>query len=421
MSLFLINPFINRLQTYSFGSPLGTTSQYEAQSVSVAFSAFNTGPITIYFKIVTVTGTVGDADFSSPANPVTQGWTQTLAYSAAQGSWNTSFNINLVNDGLTETESFRIEARINSQSGELVATSGTVTILDIPSGESSYTTAGTYSFTVPAGVTAISAVAVGSGHAGIKTSSGGGAGGQGGSLRWTSSIAVTPGEVLTVFVGAARTSPEVNSFDYYFTDAAKGQSSYISRGATILLRGAGGARTDNVGEGGGNGGVLPGMPPNTYPNQVTGMSGGGGGAGGYSGNGGRGAVEAGGADNISTNGSGGGGGGGGSSTVGGGGGGVGILGAGASGTAGQSLQFEQNGASGYRGTAATGGSGGTSGERVYAYISPNPADARGRGGQYGAGAGGMYGGISLSGTPVSGGGAVRIIWGPGRSYPNNAA
>jgi len=419
MSLFLINPFINRLQTYSFGSPLGTTSQYEAQSVSVAFSAFNTGPITIYFKIVAVTGTVVDADFSSPANPVTQGWTQTLAYSAAQGSWNTSFNINLVNDGLTETESFRIEARINSQSGELVATSGTVTILDIPSGESSYTTAGTYSFTVPAGVTAISAVAVGSGHAGIKPSSSSGAGGPGGSLRWTSSIAVTPGEVLTVFVGAGRTSPEFNSFDYYLTDAAKGQSSYVSRGATILLRGAGGGRSDNVGEGGGDGGNVPGYPP--FPMQRSGFSSGGGGAGGYSGNGGTAAITAFDPALASTNGSGGGGGGGGAASIGGGGGGVGILGAGASGTAGQSLGFESNPGGGYRGTAATGGSGGTSGERVYAYLSPNPADARGRGGAYGAGAGGMFGGISYTGTPVSGGGAVRIIWGPGRSYPNNAA
>ena len=283
--------------------------------------------------------------------------------------------------------------------------------------EAAYTSAGTYSFTVPGGVTAISAVAVGSGHVGLKASSGAGAGGPGGSLRWSSSIAVTPGEVLTVFVGAARVSPEVNSFDNYFTTNGKGQSSYIARGATILLRGAGGGLSDSVGQGGGDGGGLQGFPPYPDTGGDRNSSSGGGGAGGYSGNGGRGAISKGYFD--STAGAGGGGGGGGAAGVSGGGGGVGILGAGANGTAGQSLNFSENGPS-YLGAAATGGSGGSSGQAPFAYIGPNPTNSRGQGGTYGGGAGGFYGGVGHTGVPISGGGAVRIVWG-GRSYPNNAA
>ena len=281
--------------------------------------------------------------------------------------------------------------------------------------EATYTSAGTYSFTVPGGVTAISAVAVGSGHMGVRSSSGGGGGGPGGSLRWSSSIAVTPGETLTVFVGAARVAPSVNSFDTYFTASGKGQSSYIARGGTILLRGAGGGLSDSVGEGGGNGGSLQGFP--TYPLQESGIASGGGGAGGYSGDGGRGAIALNYYD--STDGSGGGGGGGGASTIAGGGGGVGIYGAGASGTRGTSLGYS---GSGNRGTAATGGSGGSSGQAVWSGGSyPNPSNARAQGGAYGGGAGGLgYTDLGATGNPTSGGGAVRIVWG-GRSYPNNAA
>jgi hypothetical protein len=43
-----------------------------------------------------------------------------------------------------------------------------------------------------------------------------------------------------------------------------------------------------------------------------------------------------------------------------------------------------------------------------------------QGGTYGGGAGGMYGSVRHTGVPISGGGAVRIVWG-GKSYPNNAA
>lgn len=246
------------------------------------------------------------------------------------------------------------------------ATRGSVFAL--AKGQQLFTASGT--FTVPAGVTSISAVAVGRGGA---TPSGSTYGGGGGALSYSNAVAVTPGESLDVVIDTA--------------------SSRVLRGATELLKavvgaagdttGAGGAAASGVGDvrrsGGQGAGAFDGR--------------GGGGAAGYSGDGGAGGIGY----NPGASGAGGGGGGGGggasSFASGGGGGGVGVLGEGASGAGGI--------AGGYRGDGGSGGTGGT--------VTPT-------GGAYGGGAGTLY-----FGSGTGGGGAVRIIWGLGRSFPNNAA
>ena len=106
-----------------------------------------------------------------------------------------------------------------------------------PTGQQAYTTAGTYSFVVPTNVTSICAVTVGGGGSGGDSASGysGGAGGAGG-LSWKNNIAVTPGETLTVVVGARGV----------ITSPINGGQSSISRSATQLVYA-------NGGNGGGNG------------------------------------------------------------------------------------------------------------------------------------------------------------------------
>jgi len=64
-------------------------------------------------------------------------------------------------------------------------------------GEAVYTTPGTYTFNVPANVTSISAFAVGAGGSG-----GTSGGGSGGGTAWMSGFAVSPGDAITVTVGA---------------------------------------------------------------------------------------------------------------------------------------------------------------------------------------------------------------------------
>ena len=290
---------------------------------------------------------------------------------------------------------------------------------NVTQGQQAYTTAGTYTFVVPAGVTSISGVCVGAGASGSDA--------RGGLLSYSNNIATTPGESLTVVVPA--------------------DTSYasLSRGATALIRArGGGSGGTDVGDFTGVGG----SPRDTNGSFVTS---GGGGASGYTnadgyqvgqnalggwGGGGAGAVTAG------IGGAGGGGGRGGENSVtnqyvdivdifsaSGGGGGVGLLGLGSNGAAGTSRSSPST----LGGGGGGGGSGGDSGTSGGNGNSGNG----GVGGAFGgAGGRGVFtqtyvwdenlqeyvGDSSYEGTHGSGGvGGVRIMWGTGRSYPSNAA
>lgn len=285
-------------------------------------------------------------------------------------------------------------------------------------GQTAYTTAGTYCFVAPGGVTSVSVVAVGGGGPFsaynecafqcpnyFRTGPGGGGGG---GLGYKNNITVVPGNSYTVVVGAGGIAPSgfntapTNGGQSYFISAATVRGGGGTGGATQGSAGIGGTKT---GDGGGNGGA-GGTPSGVYP-------GSGGGAGGYSGNGGAGV-------SIAINGNAGAGGGGGSAgfTYGsnvGGSGGVGLLGAGA------------NGAGGTTTSCATspggGGSGGASGG-VGACMG-NPIGSKGgAGGAYGGAMGSSnYGGWVCTGTAfassAAGVGAVRIIYpGDTRSFPS---
>jgi hypothetical protein len=72
-----------------------------------------------------------------------------------------------------------------------------------PKGQIAYTSAGTFNFTVPLGVTSISAVAIGAGRgsrASLTFGGNPGISGAGGCLVYSNNISVTPGEVLTAVV-----------------------------------------------------------------------------------------------------------------------------------------------------------------------------------------------------------------------------
>ena len=63
-------------------------------------------------------------------------------------------------------------------------------------GQQEYTTAGTYTWVCPAGVTSVSVVCIGGGG------TGGAYGGSGGSLAYKNNITVSPGTSYTIIVGA---------------------------------------------------------------------------------------------------------------------------------------------------------------------------------------------------------------------------
>jgi hypothetical protein len=274
-----------------------------------------------------------------------------------------------------------------------------------PVGQEVFTSNGT--FTVPAGVTQVSAVVIGGGGGG--GNSGGnflgqssGAGGGAGGLSY-GTFSVTPGETLTVNVGSGGG-----------VDSSGGSSSIVRSSTTLLqgsggggggsntFEGSGGGSSGTERDGGGSGGAGGEGSMGIFSNAPDG-GGAGGGAGGYSGNGGVGGGDGG----SGSGGSGGSGGGGGAGSTnddgGGGGGGVGLLGEGSNGSAGSS------GSPGTGGGAGSGGSNGSNGS----------SDDAGSGGNYGAGGGGGGGTTTANGNGAAGGaGAARIIWGTGRSYPS---
>lgn len=223
-------------------------------------------------------------------------------------------------------------------------------------------------FVVPIGVTSVCAVVVSGGKRGStgSTGTGSGTGGNGGGLAYKNNILVTPGQSYSVVVS----NDDNNPISYFIS-----QSTVSATPISII--GDGGGLGGSGGRGGGGSGY---------------HGGGGGGAGGYAGNGGSGGVynksstiPSGSADAGSGGASGG--------TKGRGGGGVGLFGIGVTGF----------GASG----GGIGGSGGGNG------------NDSGQGGLYGGGGAGGYG-TSGSGY-LGGGGAVRIIWGFGKNFPNNAS
>jgi hypothetical protein len=239
----------------------------------------------------------------------------------------------------------------------------------ISNGQQAYTSAGTYSWVAPAGVTSVSVVCVGAGGGGGYGTGSAWCGAAGGNLRYVNNITVVPATSYTVVVGSGGTNWRTTG---NYNGTAGGSSTF--NGSSVIATGGGpgggtaGTSTSsgNVGSGG-NGGA-----------GSADVDGGGGGAGGYSGNGGAGSGNAG---------AGGGGAGGSSGSGGYGGGGVGLLGQGASGA-----------------SANAGGSGGNNGGNGSTGSAGSPA-AYQVGGFYGGGGGAGYGG----GPGANG--AVRIIWG----------
>lgn len=282
--------------------------------------------------------------------------------------------------GLTAGTSYTFKAQATNGNGygTLSAASNSVTATLTTC--ATYTTAGSYSWVAPTGVTSVAVVAIGGGAYGCYN--GTYAGGPGGGLGYKNGVSVTPGNSYTVVVGTAGNGCCGGG------GGRKGTDSYFINTSTV--KGGGGAQTGTglggtyTGDGGGNGGN-----GGLYAGGLT-SGPGGGGAGGYSGNGGNGGatlIGRPGSAGAACSGAGGGGGAGyrgccGCNRPGGMGGGVGIYG---------------------KGTTGAGGTGG--------YPTPNT-----NGGFGGAGSGGsnaLYGGGGGYGrccAGQNGRGAVRIVW-----------
>ena len=255
-------------------------------------------------------------------------------------------------------------------------------------GQQAFTTPGTHTWTCPAGVYSVCVVCIGGGG------TGGAYGGSGGSLAYKNNITVTPGQTYTIVVG--NTNSQISGSPYSFTAESSSAFGTVASGGEGGYSGSSTSTFKSIGsnyDGGGRGGLAS---SDWFVSGYGYKGGAGGGAGGYSGDGGNGGegVTGAGGDTAPTAGSGGGGGGGMPPTSGssGSGGGTGIFGEGPSGAAGTASS--PNG---------KGGSGGGDGTQPY-------------GGQYGGGSGNTS--MSTTQNMNAQHGAVRIIWGSGRSFPS---
>ena len=362
----------------------------------------------------TATGeTTATVDFTAPAS---NGGSTITTYTATSSPDNITGTLSQAGSGtitvtgLTGGTSYTFTVTATNSIGTSAASSPSNSITTgSAAGQQAYTTAGTYSWVAPAGVTSVCVVAVGGGGGGSWVGSGNGGGGGGaGGLGWKNNISVTPGNSYTVVVGGGG-QPGISGTSV--SASTSGGNSYFSTTSTVMgiggaraISAAGGAGGGYVGDGGGNGGGGGSTGTTT--------AGGGGGAGGYSGNGGTcnnsvTGATIGGTGNGGSGGGGGAGSGGGSSDTGGGGGGVGILGQGASGgTVSGATNDGYPGLGGSGGANAAGGPGNTN----WASTTNKP-----NAGAYGGGGGGSE---NVGEGGFGGGGAVRIIWGSGRAFPS---
>jgi len=415
-----------------------TGSQSSLQSYQIVVSnpppepTGGTVVITSQFVGTSLTYNLG-IDFEDDQDSDTQ-----LTYTLQSGTLPTGSSLpsagaSTVSGTLTTAGTFNFTVRATDTGSQASLQIYQMVVSNAPPGEAVFQSPGTSTWVAPSGVVIVSVVCVGGGGASGKGTNFFGAGGAGGGLAYKNNVTVVPGTSYTVTVGAGGAGYSGSGVAGSLSSANGGNSGFLT---TV----AGGGQ-----HGGGNGNIttsgqpVGGAPSGTYDGGGTGgrcegghstgapyISSGGGGAGGYSGAGGKGAgsLDAGGTLVSATAGAGGGGGGGGSRVVttndpsygGAGGGGVGLNGQGANGaaglndsTAGLSSQVNVN----------VGGGGGSGGGR--GNLSTNTTGTGGVGGLYGGGAGSSHGPMATGIGAAGGNGAVRIMWGPGRSFPSNAA
>lgn len=120
-----------------------------------------------------------------------------------------------------------------------------------PPGQVAFTTPGTHSWTVPAGVTSVCVVCIGGGGAGglIYGSNVPGAGGGGGGLSYLNDLSVSPGQTLTISVGYGGFT-DIESFFHGDASACLTCIAYGGKSAGYYNYGDGGSITGYGGYGG---------------------------------------------------------------------------------------------------------------------------------------------------------------------------
>lgn len=367
------------------------TSRQQLQAVGAGIWPATPGAPTI--GTATAGNATASVTFTAPAyTGYPAGITGYTVTSSPGGVTATGSSSPITVSGLTNGTAYTFTVRATNATGTGPASAASNSVTPSPPQQIEYTTAGTYTFVAPAGLSpsTVSVVCIGGGGSGNSN--------QGGSLSYKNNIPVTSGSSYTVVVGGGGNTSAGGSNG--------GTSYFVNTG--VCLAAGGNTFDGRVGDGGGNGGDA-----GSYS---------GGGAGGYAGNGAAGVSSFANGNNAPSGGGGGSGGGvaGGGVTTGGGGGGTGILGQGSSGTGGLTEGTPGSGTF-WRGLQGNAGSGGLNTDNLFAFINSGAGlSGRGVGGEYG-GASGRNSSAAPEYRSAGGTGAVRIIWstnGVTRTFPS---
>lgn len=254
-----------------------TTSVTEGSSMSFTVNTDRSSGTTLYYTLQTISGSISSSDFSSGS---------TTGSFSVDGSGNATINFTLSStDGDSGVDQFRMNVRTGSTSGQIVATSSTVTITE---------TETTVSYQILAGG--------GGGGGAVTADVTAGGGGGGGYLSGNFTMSLSSPYPISIGAGGAA--------GYGFNPGGKGSNTTfgpITAPGGGCGRGYNGAPDANIGGGCGGGGVacpvqpmavnygqgvegypgyggigaaLPSPPGYTHPALVRGAGGGGGGMGG---------------------------------------------------------------------------------------------------------------------------------------------
>ncbi len=242
------------------GSSTVTVTNLESGVCSTAISANNVS------NSITINSSPAAAGSISGSATVYPGQTG-VTYSVPEISGATSYLWNYSGTGATitgTTNSITVDFSSSATSGNLTVQgtgsgcSGTVSSAFAIS-VSSYSSSGTYTFTVPAGIYCIQVEAWGGGGRGGNTSGDGAAGGGGGGAYSRSIVTVTPGSSYTVNIGQGSSSTSAGG-DTWFSPGTVSNALALAKGGssvnTSTQGGAGGAASGGVGDvkfDGGNG------------------------------------------------------------------------------------------------------------------------------------------------------------------------
>jgi hypothetical protein len=248
---------IGYLGTQQLVVPVATTVLEDYSGISVSPAAITLNYYDGYTPpVVTVTisnrGNGGNLLISNydRGSYVVDGMPTDIGY-----DWNTHTNLS---SSFTVTEDAK---PIGTHSGEIVIYSNApnvpalripvISTVAVPHGNTSFTTVGTHQWTVPPGVHNVTFTAIGGGGGGggsTEVGNGGAGGGGGSGAVNTITKAVTPGQVITIVVGAGGAGAPYVGRTTAAPAGSAGEASSVTGTGVSLLSGGGG---------GGGGGTTP--------------------------------------------------------------------------------------------------------------------------------------------------------------------